>query len=78
MAKKNQKIMTARYAYSRLWRDWLKEHYVTLGFTFILMIIVAISAAGYAKFIQIIISAFESLGHSYLVGPIRDYFFSLG
>ena len=59
MAKKNQKIMTARYAYSRLWRDWLKEHYVTLGFTFILMIIVAISAAGYAKFIQIIISAFE-------------------
>ncbi|MDB2320881.1 ABC transporter ATP-binding protein/permease [Amylibacter sp.] len=59
MAKKNQKIMTARVAYKRLWIDWLKHHYVTLGITFILMLIVAISAAGYAKFIQTIIAAFE-------------------
>ena len=59
MVKKNQKILTAKEAYGRLCKDWLKDHYFNLGITFVLMFIVAVAAAGYAKFIQIIISAFE-------------------
>ncbi|MDB4220655.1 ABC transporter ATP-binding protein/permease [Amylibacter sp.] len=59
MVKKNQKILTAKEAYGRLFKDWLKDHYFNLGITFVLMFIVAVAAAGYAKFIQIIISAFE-------------------
>lgn len=50
---------TARSAYGRLWRDWLRGHAPVLGFTLILMIIVAAAAAGYAKFMQAIIGAFE-------------------
>ena len=59
MAKKNPKVLSARDAYSRLWSEWLKEHSFGLAITIVLMFFVAISAAGYAKFIQMIISAFE-------------------
>lgn len=59
MAKKDLKVLSAREAYGRLWREWLKEHNFSLAITFVLMFLVAVSAAGYAKFIQMIISAFE-------------------
>ena len=59
MAKKNFKELSAKDAYGRLWKEWLKEHYISLAIIFLLMFLVAVSAAGYAKFIQIIISAFE-------------------
>ena len=48
MAKKNPKVLSARDAYSRLWSEWLKEHSFGLAITFVLMFLVAISAAGYA------------------------------
>ena len=72
MAEKNPKVLSARDAYSRLWNEWLKEHSFSLAITFVLMFFVAISAAGYAKFIQIIISAFEALIHSSVIwwGPV--------
>tara|TARA_R110002124_G_scaffold82506_1_gene216500 strand:+ start:1466 stop:3322 length:1857 start_codon:yes stop_codon:yes gene_type:complete len=60
MTKKPSNAITARAAYGRLWRDWLRTHSGLLGFTFFLMLIVAIAAAGYAKYMQIIIAAFES------------------
>ena len=60
MAKKDSNVLTVKDAYSRLWREWLREHSVKLIITFILMFFVAVSAAGYAKFIQKIISAFET------------------
>lgn len=71
MAKKNPKVLSARDAYSRLWSEWLKEHSFSLAITFVLMFFVAISAAGYAKFIQIIISAFETNSASVIWwGPV--------
>ena len=59
MTKENQKPLTAKAAYGRLFRDWLSDHSTTLVITLFLMLIVALAAAGYAKFIQIIIAAFE-------------------
>ena len=53
MAKKNFKELSAKDAYGRLWKEWLKEHYISLAIIFLLMFLVAVSAAGYAKFIQI-------------------------
>ena len=71
MAKKNPKVLSARDAYSRLWSEWLKEHSFSLAITFVLMFFVAISAAGYAKFIQLIISAFETNSASVIWwGPV--------
>ena len=71
MAEKNPKVLSARDAYSRLWNEWLKEHSFGLAITFVLMFFVAISAAGYAKFIQIIISAFETNSASVIWwGPV--------
>ena len=71
MAKKNPKVLSARDAYSRLWSEWLKEHSFSLAITFVLMFFVAISAAGYAKFIQMIISAFETNSASVIWwGPV--------
>ncbi|MDC0095703.1 ABC transporter ATP-binding protein/permease [Amylibacter sp.] len=71
MAEKNPKVLSARDAYSRLWNEWLKEHSISLAITFVLMFFVAISAAGYAKFIQLIISAFETNSASVIWwGPV--------
>ena len=71
MAKKNLKVLSARDAYSRLWKEWLKEHSFGFAITFALMIFVAVSAAGYAKFIQIIISGFERNSSSvFWWGPV--------
>ncbi|MDB4132992.1 ABC transporter ATP-binding protein/permease [Amylibacter sp.] len=71
MAEKNPKVLSARDAYSRLWNEWLKEHSFNLAITFVLMFFVAISAAGYAKFIQLIISAFETNSASVIWwGPV--------
>jgi subfamily B ATP-binding cassette protein MsbA len=71
MAKKDSNVLTVKDAYSRLWREWLREHSVKLIITFILMFFVAVSAAGYAKFIQKIISAFETNSPSVIWwGPV--------
>jgi subfamily B ATP-binding cassette protein MsbA len=60
MPKSSSKSITARAAYGRLWREWLSKHRAILGITLILMLVVAIAAAGYAKFMQTIIAAFEA------------------
>ena len=71
MAKRNPKVLSVRNSYARLWREWLKEYYMSLTITFILMFFVAVSAAGYAKFIQKIISAFETNSPSVIWwGPV--------
>ena len=44
----------------RIWHDWLKEHKMRLGFIFVMMIIIAISSAGYARAVQWIISGLEA------------------
>lgn len=59
MTKEKPQNLTARNAYGRLWRDWLRGQSGLLAFTFVLMLIVAVAAAGYAKFMQVIIAAFE-------------------
>jgi len=59
MTKTTGETITARSAYGRLWRNWLRQHIAVLGLTFVLMILVAVAAAGYAKFMQIVIAAFE-------------------
>ena len=50
---------SARATYARLWRDWLRPHKMVLFFTLFLMALVAIASAGYAKFIEWVIAAFE-------------------
>lgn len=71
MAKHQKQEGSVRASYGRLWRDWLKPHRAVLGFTILLMIIVGVSSAGYAKFIEIIISAFENSSTSVVWwGPV--------
>lgn len=71
MTKKSSKSITARAAYGRLWRDWLRGHRGVLAFTLFLMLVVAIAAAGYAKFMQVIISAFEASSQTVIWwGPV--------
>ncbi|WP_229802361.1 ABC transporter ATP-binding protein [Paramylibacter ulvae] len=59
MSTKTTDQISVRAAYGRMWRDWLRPHAGVLAGTLILMIIVAGAAAGYAKFMQMVMSAFE-------------------
>ncbi len=71
MPSKKSQQLTAGAAYSRMWRDWLRPHKWPLSFTIILMAIVAVASAGYAKFIQYVIDAFGSGNTSVAVwGPL--------
>lgn len=52
--------LNARQAYGRLWRDWLAPHWPTLLIALFFMVIVAFATAGYAKFMEWVISALET------------------
>ncbi len=58
MAKQKNIERSARAAYGRMWRDWMRPHKWILWFTVLLMAIVAAASAGYAKFIEYVIEAF--------------------
>lgn len=51
--------LNARAAYGRLWREWLAPHWHKMMVAFGFMLIVALSTAGYAKFMEWVISALE-------------------
>lgn len=52
--------MNARQAYGRLWRDWLAPYWPTLLIALFFMVIVALTTAGYAKFMEWVIAALEA------------------
>lgn len=63
--------MTARAAYGRLWRDWLSTHWPAIIVVVVFMIVVALSTAGYAKFMEWVIGALEAMDYSVIWwGPI--------
>ncbi len=51
-------------SYRRLWRDWMRRYWYLVVVIILLTIISAASAAGYAKFIQWVIEAFETKSQS--------------
>ncbi|MCP5075969.1 MAG: ABC transporter ATP-binding protein, partial [Rhodobacteraceae bacterium] len=60
MSEPNAKRLSARAAYGRLWRDWLRPHWRVMLVALALMALIAASTAGYAKFMEIVISALEN------------------
>lgn len=52
--------ISARTAYGRLWRGWVKRHLSGLSVSAVLMIIVALATAGYAKFMEFAIAGLEA------------------
>ena len=46
--------------YRRLWRDWLAPHWVMAVLTLAMTAVVAVASAGYAKLIQLVMSAYET------------------
>lgn len=52
--------MTVGAAYGRLWHRWMRPHWKLLLLSLVLMVIIAVASAGYAKFMQHVMSAFES------------------
>ena len=59
MSQSPPKRLSARAAYGRMWRDWLAPYWKVLLLALLLMFIVAASTAGYAKFMEMVISALE-------------------
>lgn len=63
--------LTARTAYGRMWRDWLKPHFPVLMVSLVLMTIVAIASAGYAKFMELVIAGMETSSPMVILwGPV--------
>lgn len=63
--------LNARQAYGRLWRQWLAPHWPKLLIALFCMVIVAVATAGYAKFMEWVISALESKSFAVIWwGPI--------
>jgi subfamily B ATP-binding cassette protein MsbA len=63
--------LNARQAYGRLWRDWMIPHWPMMLVALFFMVIVAVSTAGYAKFMEWVIGALESKSFSVIWwGPI--------
>lgn len=58
------KRLSARAAYGRLWRDWLSPHWPGMLIALVFMLIVAVSTAGYAKFMEWVIAALERMDFS--------------
>lgn len=56
--------MNARVAYARLWRDWLRPFWPRMLVALFFMAIVALSTAGYAKFMEWVIAALERMDFS--------------
>ena len=64
------KDTSADAGYRRLWRDWLSEYRGLIFVSFGFMVIIAIASAAYAKFIQLIITAYETADTSVIYwGP---------
>lgn len=63
--------LSARAAYGRLWRDWLSPHWPGMLVALAFMLIVALSTAGYAKFMEWVIGALERMDFSVIWwGPL--------
>ncbi|MFK5998664.1 MAG: ABC transporter ATP-binding protein [Rhodobacterales bacterium] len=59
MTAQNSKHLSAREAYGRLWQGWVKQHWPYLLLSAGLMVIIAITTAGYAKFMEFTIAGLE-------------------
>lgn len=60
MANTGSSKMTAREAYGRLWHGWVKKHWPALIVSAFLMVIIALTTAGYAKFMEYAIGGLEA------------------
>ncbi|MEM9715054.1 MAG: ABC transporter ATP-binding protein [Pseudomonadota bacterium] len=57
--------------YGRFWTDWLSPYRGRFAIVLVLMVLIAVSSAGYAQFIQWVIAAFETTDFSVVYwGPI--------
>ncbi|GGA12519.1 ABC transporter ATP-binding protein [Neptunicoccus cionae] len=59
MSEADTPQLNARAAYGRLWREWLAPHWPKMLLASVFMLVVALSTAGYAKFMEWVISALE-------------------
>ncbi|PLS23583.1 ABC transporter ATP-binding protein [Neptunicoccus cionae] len=59
MSETDTPQLNARAAYGRLWREWLAPHWPKMLLATFFMLIVALATAGYAKFMEWVISALE-------------------
>ena len=60
MEQSDNQLPSVRSVYGRFWRDWLRQFKWRFAGLLILMILVALSSAGYAQFMQWVIAAFET------------------
>ncbi len=60
MAEIQTKQLNAREAYGRLWHGWVKKHWTSLMMSVVLMVILAVTTAGYAKFMEYAIGGLET------------------
>ena len=60
MAEIQTKQLNAREAYGRLWHGWVKKHWTSLMMSVVLMVIIALTTAGYAKFMEYAIGGLEA------------------
>lgn len=51
--------LSLRAAFARLWRDWMRPYKAWLLLSLFLMLMIALASAGYAKFMEYTISAYE-------------------
>ena len=70
--------LNAGQAYGRLWREWLAPHWPKLLIALFCMVIVALATAGYAKFMEWVISALESKSFAVIWwGPVGIFALTL-
>jgi subfamily B ATP-binding cassette protein MsbA len=60
MTKSPKNQLTGREAYGRLWHGWVKQHWFQLLISAGLMVIIALTTAGYAKFMEYAIGGLEA------------------
>lgn len=60
MTKKEPRKLSAREAYGRLWHGWVKQHWSALIISTCLMVVIALTTAGYAKFMEYSIAGLEA------------------
>ena len=70
--------LNAGQAYGRLWREWLAPYWPKLLIALFCMVIVALATAGYAKFMEWVISALESKSFAVIWwGPVGIFALTL-
>lgn len=52
--------LSAKEAYGRLWHGWVKQHWTALIISVCLMVVIALTTAGYAKFMEFAIAGLEA------------------